>query len=167
MARVRKLLTHPYLMIAVRLFLAVTFLQSGWEKATHLSSFVVIVKAYDILPVWMADVFGRALPFVELLVGAYFLIGLLTRWTAVLTALMMASFMVATVVNLVRGTPLDNCGCTDLTSLTEGFGWHTFYRQLWYMIPVGLAFFGRHTALSVDSLLRRSPEHEVPDENGT
>ncbi len=159
--KLKILLTHPVLMIVCRLYLAYTFILSGWDKATHLSSFLIIVKAYEILPVWMANIFGSVLPYVEIIVGVYFLIGLLTRWAAVVNALMMVSFMIATVVNILRGTDLENCGCTDLTSMTEGFGWHTFYRQVWYMIPIVLVFFGRHTLLSLDGVLKKRKQAEV------
>jgi uncharacterized membrane protein YphA (DoxX/SURF4 family) len=151
----KNILTHPYLMIPVRLYLGYTFLISGWEKINHMEGFVTIVKGYNVLPPWIAEIFGRSLPFVEIIVAVYFVVGLLTRWTSVVTALMMFSFMIATVINLVRGTSPLNCGCFDLTEYKEGFGWHTFFRQVWYMVPITLAFFGRHTFLSIDSLLQR------------
>ena len=44
--KLRELLTHPILMIVCRGYLAYTFILSGWDKITHISSFLIIVKAY-------------------------------------------------------------------------------------------------------------------------
>ncbi|HNT30727.1 MAG TPA: MauE/DoxX family redox-associated membrane protein [bacterium] len=158
MIYLKKILTHPYLAFALRLYLAYTFFQSGWEKVTHLDAFVEIVKAYNILPSILAEMYARALPFVELGVAFYLLFGLLTRWTTVVTALMLISFMIATVINLVRGTEVTNCGCFALDEYGEGFGWHTFWRQVWYMIPTVLLFFGRYDILSIDAWLAKKKQ---------
>lgn len=49
----------------------------------------------DWLPVWFAAPYGYALPFLETVVGALLVLGVLGRWPAGVMSLMLASFMVA------------------------------------------------------------------------
>jgi uncharacterized membrane protein YphA (DoxX/SURF4 family) len=161
MSKLKQILTHPYLMVALRLYLSYTFFMSGWEKIQHLDAFVEIAKAYEILPDMITEIYARILPFVEVLVAVYLLFGLLTKYTSVITALMLISFMIATVINLVRGTALTNCGCFELDEYGEGFGWHIFFRQIWYMTPTLLIYFGKHDFFSLDAWLAKRKKHRT------
>jgi uncharacterized membrane protein YphA (DoxX/SURF4 family) len=152
MQKIRSLVFHPYVLLVVRLALGVSFLLSGWQKVTNLVDFNTVVHQYNILPSLLADIFATALPFVELLTGLYLVVGFLTRWAGGLTALMMLSFMIATLVNLLRGTSPTGCGCF---SAKEVFGWETFYRQCVYMVGAVWVIFGKHSFLSLDGFLAK------------
>ncbi|QDU71645.1 MauE/DoxX family redox-associated membrane protein [Mucisphaera calidilacus] len=59
------------------------------------------------LPAWFAYPYGVALPWIEVVVGALLLVGLLTRLMSVLTWLMLLSFTIALVIasgSVVGGT---------------------------------------------------------------
>ncbi len=49
----------------------------------------------DFLPDLLARPYGYAIPFLEIAVGALLIVGLFTRWTAVVTTLMILSFTIA------------------------------------------------------------------------
>ncbi len=113
MARVNKqhissLISNSYLNLTLRLLLGVIFIVSAVSKLPDHTKFVEIVKDQDLLPDALATVFGNALPWIELIVGVYLLLGILRRTSALVALLMAISFMVANVNSLVNDK--DHCG---------------------------------------------------------
>ena len=68
------------------------------------------VRAYRILPESMVPTVGHALPAVELLVGLLLVLGLVTRYAAVVAALFFLAFIIAIASVWARGLEI-NCGC--------------------------------------------------------
>lgn len=100
------------LILLGRLLLALVFLLAGASKVTQPPwAFAHVVEQYDMLPKVAADVFGFALPWVEILVGLYVLIGLFTRVTAAVASALLLLFIAALATQLARGTTAIGCGC--------------------------------------------------------
>jgi uncharacterized membrane protein YphA (DoxX/SURF4 family) len=112
MAEIKMTASTPfrYATIAFRLFLAVVFLIAGGSKIAHPWTFVHTVEGYKMLPTALTRPFGLALPWIEVLIGLYLLVGLFTRIAAVAAAALLVTFLVALSVEIVRGTT-GNCGC--------------------------------------------------------
>ena len=68
------------------------------------------MRAYQLLPYDLAGVVGYALPVVEILVGGLLLVGLFTRACAIVSALLMAAFVIGIASAWARGLSID-CGC--------------------------------------------------------
>jgi uncharacterized membrane protein YphA (DoxX/SURF4 family) len=68
------------------------------------------VRAFEILPEVLARPVGYGLPILEVVLGLLLLVGLLTRYAAVLSALLMAGFIVGILSAWSRGLAID-CGC--------------------------------------------------------
>ena len=85
-------------------------LAAGAVKVGDLDGSVWAVRAYDLLPVGLAEVVGRVLPFAEVLLGMLLVTGLLTRWAAAGTAFLMLGFSVGIASAWARGLAID-CGC--------------------------------------------------------
>ena len=68
------------------------------------------VDQYQLLPHALEAAFAYTLPFVELLVGIYLLLGLMTRIAALVGCALMVLFVVAQAQAWARGLTLD-CGC--------------------------------------------------------
>ena len=100
----------PWISTLVRLVLAGVFLAAGAMKAVDPQSSVAAVRAYELLPASLETVVGWALPFVEIALGLLLVIGAFTRQLAVVSALVLAVFVVAVVSASVRGLSID-CGC--------------------------------------------------------
>lgn len=100
--------SHPYVELALRLFLGGVFITSAVSKFPHHTEFEGIVKDYDLLPDALATVYAGALPWVEMLVGVYLLAGVLIRPAAIVSLLMALSFMIANVSALVDDK--EHCG---------------------------------------------------------
>ena len=103
-------LPYRYVGILFRLALAVVFLIAGGSKIPHPWVFVHTVEGYKMLPDALARPFGLALPWIEVLIGFYLLVGLFTRIVAAVSAAVLVLFLVALSVQIVRGNTT-NCGC--------------------------------------------------------
>ena len=100
----------PWAAVAARLVTAVVFAAAGLAKAGDPAATVRAVRAYRLLPEATVVPVAHALPWVELAVAALLLVGLATRATAALAALLLAVFIGAVVSAGARGLKID-CGC--------------------------------------------------------
>src|SRR6185312_8052584 len=99
-----------YLTLVFRLLLAVVFLIAGASKIAHPWVFVHTVEGYRMLPGSLARPFGLALPWLEVLLALYLLVGLFTRVAAVVMCAVLVMFLFALGVQLAHGHTGD-CGC--------------------------------------------------------
>jgi len=104
-------LTHRYLTLVTRLVLGGVFLFAGAAKLGQLPDFVRLVYQYGVLPWYsLAQVYGYALPFVEVAIGLFLILGLLLRISSAGSILVVVSFVVAKSVALANGMNM-TCGC--------------------------------------------------------
>ena len=68
------------------------------------------VRAYELLPISLANVLGIVLPFTEIVLGLLLIIGAFTRYMAILGGAIMFIFIVAIASAWARGLTID-CGC--------------------------------------------------------
>lgn len=140
----------------VRLGLAAVFLVSGAIKAIDPGQTRVAVGAYQLLTPDLVGPVATALPLVELAVGTLLLLGVITRWVAVASVVLLVGLIAAVAQAWARGLSID-CGCFGGGgAVAEG---NTHYPQelardagilllaLWLVLRP-------RTALSVDGWLR-------------
>jgi len=120
-------ISSGWLQLGLRLFIGGIFLFSAVSKLPHHTEFEGIVKDYDMLPDALATAYANALPWVELLVGVYLVLGILVKPSAALAILMGVSFFVANVSAIVRGD--DHCGSC--------FG-ETFTLPVWQALTIDI-----------------------------
>src|SRR6185312_2569381 len=99
-----------YLSLICRILLAVIFLIAGGSKIAHPWVFVHTVEGYRMLPGSLARPFGLALPWLEVLLALYLLVGLFTRLAAIVMGAVLVMFLFALGVQLAHGHTGD-CGC--------------------------------------------------------
>lgn len=102
------LLKNAYLQLALRLFMGVTFIVSAVTKLPMRTDFIDMVKGYNMLPDSLASAYGAALPWLELLIGVFLVLGILVRFGALGSLLISATFMVANIGAIVQGK--EQCG---------------------------------------------------------
>jgi uncharacterized membrane protein YphA (DoxX/SURF4 family) len=95
-----------------RLVLAAILFWSGFAKLLEGGDAMRrAIIAYRLgLPNGIVDVVAWGLPTLEVLLGLLLLVGLLTRWAALVTALIMAAFIIGIASVWIRGYSID-CGC--------------------------------------------------------
>lgn len=96
--------------LVARLILGITLIVAGLLKVTAVDSSIAAVRTYRIVSWDFATIVGTAMPVVEIIVGLAILVGLLTRWSALLGALAMVAFIAGIASVWARGISLD-CGC--------------------------------------------------------
>ncbi|CAN2238550.1 COG2259 Predicted membrane protein [actinobacterium SCGC AAA044-D11] len=101
---------QPWLTLLFRLVLGGVLLVAGALKVTDPYASATSVRAYQILPVDIANFLGFVLPFAEVALGIFLVVGIWVRWTAVLGSALMVIFIVAIAQAWIRGISLD-CGC--------------------------------------------------------
>ncbi len=96
--------------LASRLVVGVVWIWAGLIKLPDPEASVTAVRAYQLLPASAADAVGRALPMVEVVVGVCLVVGLLTRISAAVSALLQIAFIIGITSVWARGISI-NCGC--------------------------------------------------------
>lgn len=101
---------QPWLGLVARLVLGGTLIAAGYLKFDELDKSQMAVRAYELLPIPLANFFGIFLPFFELAIGSLLVIGAGVRISAALSALLMFAFMIGISQAWARGLSID-CGC--------------------------------------------------------
>jgi uncharacterized membrane protein YphA (DoxX/SURF4 family) len=101
---------NRYLSFVFRIGLGVVFIISGVGKLSEGVAFVDQVEEANILPHALARVYGTALPYVEIVVGALLILGLLSRFVAGIGGLASLSFIIGNSTRIYRGL-YGECGC--------------------------------------------------------
>jgi uncharacterized membrane protein YphA (DoxX/SURF4 family) len=68
------------------------------------------VRAYELLPIALANFLGIVLPYLEIAVGILLIIGAAVRVSAVISGLLMFAFSIGIAQAWARGLSID-CGC--------------------------------------------------------
>jgi len=101
---------QPWLTFVFRLILGGVLLVAGALKVTDPYSSATSVRAYQILPVDLANLLGFILPFAEVAIGIFLIVGIWVRLNALAGGALMIMFIIALGQAWARGISLD-CGC--------------------------------------------------------
>jgi uncharacterized membrane protein YphA (DoxX/SURF4 family) len=102
--------TRAWISTLFRFVLAGVWFWAGIVKLLEPGGARDAIIAYRVFPAWSVDFLGWALPAVEVGLGVLLLIGLFTRWAALITALLMTAFIIGISSVWIRGYSID-CGC--------------------------------------------------------
>lgn len=101
---------QDWLSLIARLILGGVLIAAGALKAGNPAHAAMAVRAYQILPVTLANVLGYALPWVEMGAGLALVIGVAVKAAAILGGGLMLVFIIAIAQAWARGLSID-CGC--------------------------------------------------------
>jgi uncharacterized membrane protein YphA (DoxX/SURF4 family) len=151
-----------WLSTAGRLVLAGVWLAAGASKITDLDESVRAVRAYRILPELGAQLAGAGLPAVELLLGVLLLVGAGVRVCALVSAALMAVYLVAIASAWLRGLRID-CGCFGgggelAAGASPGYGWE-LVRDAVLLVVAALLVRWPAGRFAVDGILGRGKEY--------
>ena len=93
-----------------RLTLGGVLLAAGWLKVFTPAKSQMAVRAYEVLPISVANFFGIALPWLEVGLGILLILGIAVRLSAILGGALMVLFIAAISQAWARGLSID-CGC--------------------------------------------------------
>ena len=101
---------QPWITLLFRLILGGVLLVAGALKVSDPYSSATSVRAYQILPIDLANLLGFTLPFIEIAIGIFLVAGVWVRAMAAAGAILMLAFIIAIGQAWARGISLD-CGC--------------------------------------------------------
>ena len=100
----------PWLTLLSRLILGGVLLAAGLLKVQHPAKSAMAVRAYEVLPISIANVLGYALPWFEVGIALMLILGIWVRWSAVMGSSLLFLFVLAIGQAWARGLTID-CGC--------------------------------------------------------
>jgi uncharacterized membrane protein YphA (DoxX/SURF4 family) len=101
---------QPWIGLLSRLILGGVLLIAGYLKVGATEKSQMAVRAYELLPISIANLFGLVLPFFEVAIGLLLILGAGTRIAAALGGFTMFIFIIAIAQAWARGLNID-CGC--------------------------------------------------------
>ncbi len=101
---------QPWLTLLARFILGVVLLVAGALKVPNLPKSAMAVRAYEMLPIPIANFLGYTLPWIEIGLGLLLIVGVTVKISGALGALTMLAFIIAIAQAWARGLSID-CGC--------------------------------------------------------
>src|SRR5271154_5405711 len=98
------------IVLVLRIALGLVFLAAGALKVGHADVFASEIAGFQLLPHPFIAPLALLLPFLELMIGIYLILGLFTRFAAWFAAAEMALFSLAIASAVLRGIST-SCGC--------------------------------------------------------
>jgi uncharacterized membrane protein YphA (DoxX/SURF4 family) len=99
-----------WISLLARLILGGVLIAAGALKAGNPAHAAMAVRAYQVLPVTLANILGYALPWVEMGAGLALVIGVAVKGAAIIGGGLMVVFIIAIAQAWARGLSID-CGC--------------------------------------------------------
>ena len=117
-------------LLVARLIPGGILVYAGFLKAlAPAAEFAAAIANYKLLPASALLPVSTAMPWIEMWVGLFLIVGLFTRWAARAAAVLYLSFVVMITTTFLRGISLESCGC---------FGSEIFPPQATFGIDVGM-----------------------------
>jgi uncharacterized membrane protein YphA (DoxX/SURF4 family) len=94
----------------LRLIVGGVFIYASFDKIHHSDRFAISVRAYQIIPVAVSNLFALTVAWTEMVAGTMLILGLFTRKAAAAIGLLNVTFISAIAIVLIKGLVID-CGC--------------------------------------------------------
>lgn len=104
------MIRHRWLLLLFRVIVGGVFIWAGALKIADPLGFAQSIKNYQVVPHTLAFLISIVLPWVEVLSGAFLIIGVFKRSSALLISLLLIGFIGLVALALVRGIDT-SCGC--------------------------------------------------------
>jgi uncharacterized membrane protein YphA (DoxX/SURF4 family) len=113
------ILRNPWLGLVSRLVVGGVFIYASLDKVLHPEAFARIVFNYHLVPAPLINLAAITLPWVELGVGLFLVLGIWTRASGLILTTLVVVFLIALSINWFRGVSLE-CGCFTVSSGAKG-----------------------------------------------
>jgi uncharacterized membrane protein YphA (DoxX/SURF4 family) len=136
-----RLLTHPLVALAFRLYLGGLFVYASLYKINYTAEFAETIASYQLVPYWGVGLMAVILPWIEMISGILLIIGIRTRTVSAVIGFLLILFTLGILYNLALGSEIP-CGCFQ--SLDDPIsGWTVFRDLVWLALAVHVFFFDR------------------------
>ena len=108
-----KYLTNPKLILLFRIFLGIIFIYASIDKIIDPLKFSDAIDNYHITPIQLNNLAALIIPWIELVVGVFLVLGIYVRGSSLIVISLLIWFIFILSQALVRGINV-NCGCFNL-----------------------------------------------------
>lgn len=147
---------HKLVQFSARLILGGVFIYASIDKIAYPKEFASIVVRYQILPEKLAIYFAFLLPWVELFLGIFVILGFFVRESAISLSFLVVIFIIAITIRSLAG-PIGNCGCFSITpsGTTQSIAFLIFRDVLFLLCGLILALPNKAKKLRLSFLSRQ------------
>lgn len=141
--------------LLLRVGLGAIFVIAGGSKVGHADMFAAQIAGFQLLPQIVIAPLALGLPFLELLLGGYLILGLFTRSAAWVASVLLFVFDAAIASAVVRGMSV-SCGCfgpNDATVTT----WTEVARDAVFVVLAVIVALRAPGALALDRRIGNAP----------
>jgi uncharacterized membrane protein YphA (DoxX/SURF4 family) len=143
------------IVLLLRVLLGSIFIVAGASKIGHAAEFAAQIAGFRLLPQIVVAPLALLLPFLEILLGGYLILGLFTRAAAWMAVVLLAIFDGAIASAVVRGMTV-SCGCfgpNDRTVTT----WAEVARDAVFVLLAVVVAWRAPGMLALDRRIRNAP----------
>ena len=154
---------RPWLGTLARLLLGAIWIWAALSKIGSPRTFTQAVRAYQATPEWLSKAIGYGLPVLELCLGVLLVLGIVVRLAAIVSAVLLAVFLIGIIEVAARGIQLD-CGCFGGGGLVNGGTRYPLdiLRDIGLLIVAGFLVYRSATRISLEEFLARNDYVEPP-----
>lgn len=142
---------RPLFFLLVRFFIGGFFLYTGFSKFFFISGFADDIYNYRIFPEFIIGISAVFMPFFEIILGVFLIMGIWLKETSLLVLMSLFAFIVMISSALIRGMDI-SCGCFGYG---KGQLETTLIMDIIMFVPLMLSLFYNDHILAVDNLLKK------------
>lgn len=138
--------------LASRVVLGGLLLWAGLTKVGDQQGMALAIDSYDVLPEGVVRPLAAALPWLEIALGAFLILGIFVRFSAIATGALLVAFLIGMAQAKARGLAID-CGCFGGGGPGEGVSWLDIVRDVALLGVAALVWFLPRDRWSLDVVL--------------
>jgi uncharacterized membrane protein YphA (DoxX/SURF4 family) len=151
------LIAHPLLVALLRVALGAVFIVASLDKIQNPEAFATSIANYRILPYTFVHGMAIVLPWLEIITGAFLVLGIWTRACTMMVCGLLVVFAIAIAQALARGLDI-SCGCFATNPDSERMSLWTLIWDLIWLFWGSLVWCFDHGHYSVSKLLNTRKE---------
>lgn len=138
--KISEFIKRRIVQLIARFILGGVFVYASIEKIASPGRFVNIIIDYHILPEKLAIYLGFILPWLELILGIFLIVGIFVRGSSTALSFMLVVFLAAIVVKSLNGT-INTCGCFSMSQTGSDHGLTFTIARDVFLLSLGLLIF--------------------------
>jgi uncharacterized membrane protein YphA (DoxX/SURF4 family) len=146
-----QVIKSEYFGLILRFILGTVFIYASIGKIFNPMDFSIAIQNYRILPDLLTNLVAIILPWMELYCGIFIILGVLTRGSAAILAVLTTVFTIALISVLVRGLDI-SCGCYNPTDTSDPVNIYKILEDFFYLASALYCYFLPPERLTVKRL---------------